>query len=688
MPLNISFILKGEMAMRSQKFTLLLLSLLLFLPLFLTNFITPNLALADSPKQSQKIVGYFPSWGVYGRNYQVADIDASKLTHLNYAFADICWNGKHGNPSTHPDNPNKQTWNCKESGVPLQNKEVPNGTLVLGEPWADVTKSYPGSGTTWEDCDKYARCGNFGELKRLKAKYPHLKTIISVGGWTWSNRFSDMAADEKTRKVFAESTVAFLRAYGFDGVDLDWEYPGVETIPGGSYRPEDKQNFTLLLQDVRNALNKAGAEDGKQYLLTIASGASQRYADHTELKKISQILDWINIMTYDFHGGWEATSNHNAALYKDPNDPAANTNFYVDGAINVYTNEGVPVDKLVLGVPFYGRGWKSCGKENNGQYQPCKPGSDGKLASKGTWDDYSTGDTGVYDYGDLAANYVNKNGFVRYWNDTAKVPYLYNATTGTFISYDDNESMKYKTDYIKTKGLSGAMFWELSGDCRTSPKYSCSGPKLLDTLVKELLGGPISQKDTEPPTNVKNIVVTNKNSNSVQLNWTVSTDNVGVTEYEITAGEEKWSTTTNSITIKNLKPNTEYKFSVIAKDAAGNKSQPTALTVKTDEANTTPPDGNGTATFSVTSNWGSGYNFSIIIKNNGTTPIKNWKLEFDYSGNLTQVWDSKISSKTNNHYVITNAGWNGEIPPGGSITIGGAGTGNPAELLNAVISEN
>ena len=118
--------------------------------------------------------------GVYGRNYQVADIDASKLTHLNYAFADICWNGKHGNPSTHPDNPNKQTWNCKESGVPLQNKEVPNGTLVLGEPWADVTKSYPGSGTTWEDCDKYARCGNFGELKRLKAKYPHLKQLFPL----------------------------------------------------------------------------------------------------------------------------------------------------------------------------------------------------------------------------------------------------------------------------------------------------------------------------------------------------------------------------------------------------------------------------------------------------------------------------------------------------------------------------
>ena len=99
-----------------------------------------------------------------------------------------------------------------------------------------------------------------------------------------------------------------------------------------------------------------------------------------------------------------------------------NTNFYVDGAINVYTNEGVPVDKLVLGVPFYGRGWKSCGKENNGQYQPCKPGSDGKLASKGTWDDYSTGDTGVYDYGDLATNYVNK--MVLYATGMTQLKYL------------------------------------------------------------------------------------------------------------------------------------------------------------------------------------------------------------------------------------------------------------------------
>lgn len=197
MPLNISFILKRRNGYEVSKIhTATTISTTFSYLFFLHKFYYSKSRISRFTKAKiKKLLGTFLPWGVYGRNYQVADIDASKLTHLNYAFADICWNGKHGNPSTHPDNPNKQTWNCKESGVPLQNKEVPNGTLVLGEPWADVTKSYPGSGTTWEDCDKYARCGNFGELKQLKAKYPHLKTIISVGGWTWSNRFSDMAAE-------------------------------------------------------------------------------------------------------------------------------------------------------------------------------------------------------------------------------------------------------------------------------------------------------------------------------------------------------------------------------------------------------------------------------------------------------------------------------------------------------------
>ncbi len=182
--------------------------------------------------------------------------------------------------------------------------------------------------------------------------------------------------------------------------------------------------------------------------------------------------------------------------------------------------------------------------------------------------------------------------------------------------------------------------------------------------------------------------MTNKNANFVQLSWTASTDNVGVTEYEVRSEKEKWTTTTNNITIKSLAPNTEYVFSIIAKDAAGNQSQPSSITVKTDDSNTSPPDGAENVIFAVTSNWGNGYNFSITIKNTGTTPIKNWNLEFDYNGNLTQFWDSKLIRKEKDHYVITNAGWNSEIPPGGSVTIGGVGTGTVADMLNPVIQTN
>jgi len=206
----------------------------------------------------------------------------------------------------------------------------------------------------------------------------------------------------------------------------------------------------LLLQEIRDQLDAAGAEDGKHYLLTIASGASQRFVDNTELNKVAHIVDWINIMTYDFHGGsFEATTSHNTGLYGDPSDPYYSNNFFVDGAIQAYKNAGVPLNKIVVGLEFMARSWKNCppGPNNDGQYQTCAAdnGSVFKWAPNGTWDDTNSGNTGVFDYGDLAANYVSKNGYTRYFNNIAKVPYLYNPTTKIFISYDDTESIGYKT---------------------------------------------------------------------------------------------------------------------------------------------------------------------------------------------------------------------------------------------------
>nr|WP_256702188.1 glycosyl hydrolase family 18 protein [Paenibacillus sp. P32E] len=420
-----------------------------------------------------KLVGYYASWAAYGRAYNVTDIDPSKMNVINYAFADICWNGIHGNPD--PAGPNPVTWTCQnEQGQPIS---VPNGTIVLGDPWIDAQKSF--GDDKWDDPIK----GNLKQLWKLKAKNPNLKTVISVGGWTWSNRFSDVAATAATREVFANSAVDFIRKYQMDGVDLDWEYPVSGGLAGNSYRPEDKQNYVLLLQKIREKLNAAGTADGKTYLLTIASGAGPAYIQNNNLSGIAAVVDWINIMTYDFNGSWNTTTGHNAPLYYDP--AAASTgltepaNYNIDKAVTSYLASGVPANKLVMGMPFYGRGWGGAPSTGNGQYQVSAG-----ISSTGTWE------KGSYDFYDLEANYINKNGYTRYWNNTSKVPYLYNPTAQTFISYDDVESFGYKTSYIKTEGLAGAMFWETSGDRN----------KTLQNKLSTDLGGGVVPTPTPTPT--------------------------------------------------------------------------------------------------------------------------------------------------------------------------------------------
>nr|WP_235440476.1 glycosyl hydrolase family 18 protein [Paenibacillus sp. DMB20] len=518
-----------------------------------------------SAAESYKMVGYYPSWAAYGRNYNVSDIDPGKMTHINYAFADICWNGRHGNPD--PASPNPSTWTCQDENS--QTINVPNGTIVLGDPWIDTGKRFPGD--AWDQ--PYA--GNINQLNKLKKINPNLKTIISVGGWSWSNRFSDVAASQVTRETFANSAVDFLRKYNFDGVDLDWEYPVGGGLAGNSARPEDKQNYTLLLQEIRNKLDAAEKTDGKDYLLTIASGASENYKNNTELGNIGAVVDWINIMTYDFNGGWQKISAHNAPLYFDPAAETAKvphaSAFNVDAGVQGHLSAGVPSSKIVLGVAFYGRGWDGVPSVGNGQYQTGTGPS-----QAGTWEN------GSFDFNDLEANYINKNGYTRYWNDASKVPYLYNPSLKRFISYDDASSLGHKTDYIKQKGLGGAMFWELSGDRNKT---------LLNKLNSDLNNsGPVP--DTQPPTAPGSLTSTGKTSDSVTLSWSPSTDNVGVTGYEVYNGTGKAATVTGTTaTISGLTAATSYTFTVKAMDAAGNISAASnPVTVVTDTGGTHPGD--------------------------------------------------------------------------------------------------
>lgn len=371
------------------------------------------------PSGSGRVIGYFAAWAVYGRDYHVTDIPAQLLTHINYAFANISEEGR----------------------------------CVLGDPYADTDKAYPGD--TW---DPGAKRGSFHQLQILKQSNPHLKTLISVGGWTWSGRFSDVALTPASRATFASSCVEFIVEHGFDGIDIDWEYPGGGGLPSNAVRPEDEQNYTLLLQELRAQLDARGASDGRSYLLTIAAPAAPATYEHIQMNAIQQYVDWMNLMTYDFHGSWSTTTNFNAPLApssSDPStDPIVRTQLNVQAAVQAYRSAGVVASKLVVGVPFYGRGWSGVTPQNDGLYQPFSG------LPQGTWE------AGVFDYHDLAANYVPN--YARHWHAESKAPWLFDPSTGVMISYEDAESLGHKTAFINSEGLGGIMFWELSGDTSDS----------------------------------------------------------------------------------------------------------------------------------------------------------------------------------------------------------------------------
>lgn len=366
--------------------------------------------LTKGTSSNRRCIAYFTSWSAYARNVTVENIDPSKLTHINFAFANLSSEGE----------------------------------IIVGDSWVDIEK--PFGSDTWET----AKRGHFNQLNILKQKFPHVKTLISVGGWTWSGNFSSVASSENGRKKFALSAVDFITRYGFDGLDIDWEFP----VEGGNdiaHLPEDKQNYTLLLKEVRKAFDEQGKKDNKHYLLTIAGGPNVTFTQNTELKEMMKYLDFINVMTYDYHGGWENETGHNSPIFADKDDT-----YSVQQTIDAYIKTGVEPQDLNLGLAFYGRGWINVTDSDNNGLGRAGTAPTGIGLGQGTWEG------ACFDYWDLEQNYINKNGYKRYWDDKAKVPYLYNGNS--FITYDDAESIKVKLDFAESKGLGGVMYWEFSGD--------------------------------------------------------------------------------------------------------------------------------------------------------------------------------------------------------------------------------
>ena len=496
----------------------------------------PLLAMAQ-PAHGKKVVGYYAQWSIYARDFNVPKIDGSKITHLNYSFYGTTFD---------PAHPENTKLHCLDTYADFEHMEG-------GIPWDAPVK------------------GNFYDLKKLKEKYPHLKILISVGGWTKGQDLSPIAASPVARAALAADMANFITTYPFiDGFDIDWEYPlsggtdGTEVINGApippqKYSPDDNKNLVYLLKAMRQAMpNK---------LVTIAAGnnvrkVAQQYlgpsnrSQYGMTEDISTYCDYITYFGYDFGGNWYDKTCYNAPLYASGNtsDPlyGAAQSESLDELTNQYLNVvGFPANKLIMGLPFYGKKFDNVA--NNGT-NPNLPGlfvaapryivsgCTNPQNPTGTWDGPAACEkSGSIEICDLVGNPVTNPhpyldpstmlvtptaasaGWVRYFDNTTKVPYLYNATLKQFISYEDKQSMDLKVQYIKSRNLAGGMVWELSQDTRGAIPNALLNQ--VDTSFGSVVPGSVSISGSAKngPALVPNVTVELRDAANAVLQTVAST---------------------------------------------------------------------------------------------------------------------------------------------------------------------
>ncbi|WP_128818494.1 glycoside hydrolase family 18 protein [Streptomyces sp. S063] len=411
-------------------------------------------------RPAYKNIGYFTQWGVYGRDFQVKDLDtsgaAARLTHINYAFGNVSAEGT-----------------CFTGNIPGQ-----------ADAWADYARPIDAADSVdgVADTDTQPLAGNFNQLRELKAKHPGLKVMISLGGWSWSTHFSDAVRTAASRKALVASCIDLYikgnlpqdgarggdgAAAGlFDGIDVDWEWPGSPANEGTVFRPEDKKNFTALIHEFRTQLDaharseaKAGAAEktgkGKghghgrhkpkprHYDLSAYVPANPKAIDAGfDVKRLMKDFDFVNIQGYDYHVSGEKKTAQQSALY-------ARDDFSVDRTVRDWVRRGAPKHKIVMGMPTYGQGWTGVTGGGNGLGQPAT------APAPATWA------AGYEDYKVLKK--LAASGTYKIHRDVRNGhAWLFDGTT--LWTYDDPQVLRAKASYIRDKGLGGAMFWSLDGD--------------------------------------------------------------------------------------------------------------------------------------------------------------------------------------------------------------------------------
>ncbi|WP_369013849.1 T9SS-translocated chitinase ChiA [Flavobacterium anhuiense] len=668
---------------------------LLFLLLF------PLLALAQ-PAHGKKVVGYYAQWSIYARDFNVPKIDGSKLTHLNYSFYGTTYD------PAHPENTKLK---CLDTYADFEHMEG-------GIPWDAPVK------------------GNFYDLMKLKEKYPHLKVLISVGGWTKGQDLSPIAASPAARAALAADMANFITTYPFiDGFDIDWEYPlsggtdGTEIVNGApvppqKYSPDDNKNLVLLLKAMRQAMpNK---------LVTIAAGnnvrnVSKQYlgpnnrAQYGMTEDISTYCDYITYFGYDFGGNWYDKTCYNAPLYAsgNPNDPlyGATQSESLDELTNQYLNViGFPANKLIMGLPFYGKKFDNvAANSTNGLFVSAPryvvPGCTNPQNPTGTWDGSGACEkSGSIEICDLVGNpvtnshpYLDPNtmmvtpsaasaGWVRYFDNTTKVPYLYNATTKEFISYEDKQSMDLKVQYIKSKNLAGGMIWELSQDTRGSIPNSLLNQ--VDTSFGSVVPGTVSISGSVKNGSalVTNVTVELRNASNAVIQTVVSaTGNFAFNNltsgqnYSLTAA--KASYTFVPVFLNNVTVN---QTGVII-----NGTQPTYTVSGTVLDGTTGVSGvtisavSGSTTLTAVSNASGAYSVAGLTAGLNFT-VTATKSGFSYTPAST-VYNAIDANKTLNFtqgaavvtYTVSGTVLNGTAPVSGVTVTASSTAGNVTATTNA-----
>lgn len=339
-------------------------------------------------QNSKVVIAYIAGW----KEIDVEKIPADKFTHINYAFANVV-----------------------------------DG--VIGS----------GSGLVTRDSI------NIIKLQSLKTKNPNLKILVSVGGWTWSKGFSDAVLTKESRTKLTQSGINFLIKHQLDGLDFDWEYPALQG-DNNVVRAEDKENFVSMLESFRNGFDSLSKLTGKYYLSSIASGGFRKYLEVNDLRAASKHLDLVNIMSYDLFGPGDDITGHHANLYPGNPEtmPFAKRNRSVETAVKEHLEYGVSAEKLVLGIPFYGKRWKNVSEINNGLNQPAE------------WDR-------VLSHFQIQELQKNRH-YIEYWDNVSQNSFLYSSSKKEWITYESPNSIQKKIIYMNQKGLAGIMFWELSED--------------------------------------------------------------------------------------------------------------------------------------------------------------------------------------------------------------------------------